>query len=94
MVPLGQNRADSIPNRLAASFSRAFTVGSSPKTSSPTEALDITANILALGFVTVSDLKSIMAAKIRLQTVIKRTFYAVFVGQFCIFAHFISYSKN
>jgi hypothetical protein len=52
------------------------------------------ANILGLGFVTVSDLKSIMAAKIRFQTVIKSTFYAVFVGQFCIFAHFISLFKE
>jgi hypothetical protein len=94
MVPLGQNREASMPNMLAASFSRAFTVGSSPKTSSPTGALDIAANIFGLGFVTVSDLKSIMAAKIRFQIVIKSTFYAVFVGQFCIFAHFISYSKN
>jgi hypothetical protein len=94
MVPLGQKRAASIPNMVEAIFSRAFTVGSSPKTSSPTGALDMAANILGLGFVTVSDLKSIMAAKIRFQIVIKSTFYAVFVGQFCIFAHFISYSKN
>jgi hypothetical protein len=94
MVPLGQNRDASMPNMLDASFSSAFTVGSSPKTSSPTGAFDMAANILALGFVTVSDLKSIMVAKIRLQTVIKSTFYAVFVAQFCIFAHFISYSKN
>jgi hypothetical protein len=54
MVPLGKNKADSIPNSLAALSSKAFTVGSSLKTSSPTTADIIASNIPGVGFVTVS----------------------------------------
>src|SRR5688572_27130556 len=58
IVPDGANRAASCPNRAATWFSSALTVGSSPKTSSPTAAVAIASRIAAVGRVTVSDRRS------------------------------------
>src|SRR5688572_18253180 len=60
IVPEGQKRPDSIPNISAAIFSNSFIDGSSPKTSSPTFAVIIACSMAGVGFVTVSDLKSII----------------------------------
>ena len=59
IVPEGTNSAASLPSSSAVRASRAFTVGSSPKTSSPTSASAIARRIAGVGFVTVSDRKSI-----------------------------------
>ena len=64
MVPEGQKRPDSIPNISADICSNSFTDGSSPKTSSPTFAVIIACSIPGVGFVTVSDLKSIIIIQI------------------------------
>ena len=61
MVPLGQNRAASTPNRSAAFSCRWLTVGSSPRTSSPTAAAAMASSMRGVGRVTVSLLRSIMA---------------------------------
>src|SRR5258706_2188631 len=58
-VPLGRNSPASIPTISATRACRAFTVGSSPKTSSPTSAAAIAARIPAEGLVTVSLRRSI-----------------------------------
>src|SRR6185312_5175444 len=58
IVPLGTNRAASLPIMAAARCSSLFTVGSSPYTSSPTSASAIAARIAAEGRVTVSLRKS------------------------------------
>ena len=58
MVPLGTNRAASLPSRSAAFASRRLTVGSSPKSSSPTSASAIALRIAGVGRVIVSDLSS------------------------------------
>src|SRR4051812_13589868 len=61
IVPDGQNSAASCPNGAATSASSAFTVGSSPKTSSPTSASAIAARIAGVGRVTVSERRSTVA---------------------------------
>src|SRR3712207_3938302 len=58
IVPVGQNSAASCPNIRATEASSALTVGSSPKTSSPTTAAAIAARISSVGLVTVSDRRS------------------------------------
>jgi len=55
MVPDVTKTAASLPRRSATRFSRAFTVGSSPKTSSPTAAVAIACRMGSVGFVTVSE---------------------------------------
>src|SRR6187401_871504 len=60
IVPEGQKRPDSIPNISADIFSNSFIDGSSLKTSSPTFAVIITCSMTGVGFVTVSDLKSMI----------------------------------
>jgi hypothetical protein len=64
MVPEGQKRAASIPNMVADKFSSSFMEGSSPNTSSPTLAFTIASIMAGVGFVTVSDLKSMIMQKI------------------------------
>ncbi len=64
IVPDGQKIADSIPNISAAKVSSSLMEGSSPKTSSPTLALNIASSMPDVGFVTVSDLKSIIIFKV------------------------------
>src|SRR5690606_32783599 len=54
IVPLGRKSAASLPSRNAAFSSRARTVGSSPKTSSPTAARAMASRIASVGWVTVS----------------------------------------
>ena len=58
IVPLGTNTAASFPKISAMRRSNASTVGSSPKTSSPTSASAIALRMRAVGFVTVSDRRS------------------------------------
>jgi hypothetical protein len=58
MIPLGTNSAASLPVRSAAVSSSRFTLGSSPKTSSPSGAVAMARNIFAVGSVTVSDRRS------------------------------------
>ena len=58
IVPELTNRPASLPSSAAARSSRALTVGSSPKTSSPTSAAAMAARIAAVGFVTVSERRS------------------------------------
>ncbi len=60
-VPEGKNRPASMPNVPAANSCSRITVGSSPKTSSPTSAAAIAARIAADGRVTVSLRRSIIA---------------------------------
>ncbi len=60
MVPLGTNRAASLPAMSAASCWRRLTVGSSLYTSSPTSAVAMAARISAVGRVTVSLRMSMM----------------------------------
>src|SRR6186997_84064 len=60
IVPEGQKRPDSIPNIFADTFSNSFIDGSSLKTSSQTFAVIIACSMAGVGFVTVSDLKSII----------------------------------
>ena len=59
MVPLATNMAASLPILSAAISSRRLTVGSSPKTSSPSSASAIARRISGVGCVTVSLRKSI-----------------------------------
>ena len=59
IVPDGTNKADAFPNVSAIFSSSLITVGSSPKTSSPTSASAIARRIAGVGFVTVSDRMSI-----------------------------------
>src|SRR3990170_1026782 len=59
MVPVGTKTAAALPVILAARASRAFTVGSSPKTSSPTRARAIASRMAPVGSVTVSLRRSI-----------------------------------
>src|SRR4030043_293160 len=59
MVPDGTKRVASFPSILATLSWRALTVGSSPKTSSPTSASDIAFLMAGVGRVTVSLLRSI-----------------------------------
>src|SRR6266511_4529012 len=58
IVPDGTNRAASLPSSAATRCSSRLSVGSSPKTSSPTSAEAIAARIPAVGRVTVSLRKS------------------------------------
>src|SRR5262249_12004269 len=58
MVPEGTNRPAGWPSIAAASSSRRRTVGSSPKTSSPTSARAIASRIAGVGLVNVSLRKS------------------------------------
>ena len=58
-MPLATNRPASLPRSSAARSSRAITVGSSPKTSSPTSASAMARRIAAVGRVTVSLRRSI-----------------------------------
>lgn len=60
MVPLGTKTAPDFPMRSAAMASRRRTVGSSPKTSSPTAAAAIAALIAGVGWVRVSERRSIV----------------------------------
>jgi hypothetical protein len=59
IVPEGKKRALSFSNSVDSLFSRRWTVGSSPKTSSPTSASNIAVLIAGDGLVTVSLLRSI-----------------------------------
>ena len=61
IVPEATKSPASLPSSSAARSSRAMTVGSSPKTSSPTSAAAIARRISAVGLVTVSDRRSIMS---------------------------------
>src|SRR5215213_9181995 len=61
IVPEGAYRAASLPSRSATYSSNRFTVGSSPKTSSPTGASSIARRIPSVGRVTVSLRRSITA---------------------------------
>ena len=54
IVPEVTKRPASFPNRSAATASRRLTVGSSPKTSSPTSASAMARRISGVGLVTVS----------------------------------------
>ena len=58
MVPLGTNTAASLPKRAAIIASKRATVGSSPRTSSPSGAERIASHIAAQGWVTVSERRS------------------------------------
>ena len=58
MVPLVTNRPASLPSSSAARASRAMTVGSSSKTSSPTSAAAMACRISGVGCVTVSERRS------------------------------------
>jgi hypothetical protein len=60
-VPEGKKSPASCPKRAASTSCRRFTVGSSPKTSSPTSARAIASRIAREGCVTVSLRRSIMA---------------------------------
>src|SRR3990170_8625275 len=58
IVPDGTNKAASLPRRSAANAWSRLTVGSSPKTSSPTSARAIASLIAGVGWVTVSERRS------------------------------------
>src|SRR5690606_16424711 len=60
IVPVGTKRAASCPRSSAANSCKRWTVGSSPKTSSPTSAVDIARRIAEVGWVTVSLRRSII----------------------------------
>ena len=60
IVPLAVKRAASLPIFCAAMTSRRLTVGSSPKTSSPTAASNIACRMASVGWVTVSLRRSII----------------------------------
>src|SRR6516165_582789 len=62
IVPDGTNTAASLPSRSATTSSSRLTVGSSPKTSSPTSAAFMAARMPAVGRVTVSLRRSIIKA--------------------------------
>ena len=59
IVPLDTNSPASLPSSSAARASSALTVGSSPNTSSPTSAEAIARRISSVGWVTVSERRSI-----------------------------------
>ena len=65
IVPLATNSPASLPSSSAARASRALTVGSSPNTSSPSSASAIARRMAGVGWVTVSERRSmrIMAAR-------------------------------
>src|SRR5262245_40773167 len=65
MVPDGTKRAASLPSRAATRSCRRRTVGSSPKTSSPTSAAAMAARMPGVGLVTVSLRKSMSASGMR-----------------------------
>ena len=65
-VPLATNSAASLPSSAAIFSCSALTVGSSPKTSSPTSAAAIAARIAGVGRVTVSLRRSTMLVVIAL----------------------------
>src|SRR3954471_14257567 len=65
IVPDGTNRAASLPSRAATVSSSLLTVGSSPKTSSPTGASLMAARMAGVGRVTVSLRRSIKAGAMR-----------------------------
>src|SRR5262245_24162081 len=80
MLPLGTNRAASLPTMAAARASSFFTVGSSPKTSSPTSASAIAWRMAGVGCVTVSERKSM---RVRFDfSVVGKDVYMVAVGVF------------
>ena len=58
IVPDGTKTAASLPKSWATRSSSRLTVGSSPYTSSPTGAASMAASIAGVGFVTVSDRRS------------------------------------
>ena len=58
-VPLVTKRAASLPSSAAVAAWSSLTVGSSPYTSSPTTAVAIAARMAAVGWVTVSERRSI-----------------------------------
>ena len=60
MVPEATKRPASLPSSSAARSSRALTVGSSPKTSSPSSAAAMARRIAGVGWVTVSERRSIL----------------------------------
>src|SRR5688572_24343621 len=62
MVPDGTQSAASLPSNAATRSCSALTVGSSPNWSSPTGAAAIAARMASVGFVTVSDRRSIIDA--------------------------------
>src|SRR5213594_2123508 len=62
MVPDGTNRAASLPSSAATRSCRRMTVGSSPKTSSPTSAAAMAARMPGVGLVTVSLRRSMGAS--------------------------------
>ena len=64
IVPLATKRAASLPSSSAARSWRALTVGSSPKTSSPSSASAIARRMAGLGRVTVSDRRSMLPSDI------------------------------
>ncbi len=58
MVPEGTNKPASFPSMVAAISCSLLMVGSSPYTSSPTTAFAIASRIAGVGWVTVSDRRS------------------------------------
>src|SRR5579875_927877 len=66
MVPDGTNRAASLPSSPAMRSSKRLTVGSSPKTSSPTSAVCMAARIAGVGRVTVSLRRSMNGSDMRI----------------------------
>ncbi|OGO13266.1 MAG: hypothetical protein A2Y93_06540 [Chloroflexi bacterium RBG_13_68_17] len=58
IVPDGMNMAASLPSLAAATASSRLMLGSSPKTSSPTSACAIAFRISGVGWVTVSERRS------------------------------------
>src|SRR5438067_955878 len=67
IVPDGTNSPASMPNRSAVRRSSSLTVGSSPKTSSPTAAAVMAASMPGVGRVTVSLRRSIGVVMVRLR---------------------------
>jgi hypothetical protein len=61
-VPVGMNSAASLPSSAATRSCSALTLGSSPNTSSPSGAANIASRIAAVGRVTVSLRRSIIAS--------------------------------
>ena len=79
IAPDATNRPASLPSSSAARSSSAMTVGSSPKTSSPTSASAIARRISGVGFVTVSDRRSMMGmgpARIARNSLVSSAFVA------------------
>ena len=65
IVPLGKKQAASLPNSAATRSCRRFTVGSSPRTSSPSSAARIASHMEGVGRVTVSERRSIVSVMLR-----------------------------